>query len=326
MMRMSGTLLLCVCSLAASAQAQRPVVHARAKEHQRWPARIFAPYVDVARLPNNLPEIQKASGIRFFTLAFVNAGEGCTPTWPGAQSVANDTQISEYVQKLRVAGGDVIIAFGGYEGTELAQACTDAASLQAAYQTVINKYKAIILDFDIEHFAIEDQPSIDRRSQALKNLAHFNPGLKINFTLPATPSGLTASAVNVLKSAVAQGTPIHVVNLMTMDYGPTVTSKEMGANAIAAAEAAQKQIADLGLHVSLGITPMLGMNDVAGETFTLADAAAVLSYALQSRNVALLAFWSVGRDNGSCGAQVLPTCSGLAQQTWEFAHVFEAFH
>ena len=50
-------------------------------------------------------------------------------------------------------------------------------ALQAAYQAVIDKYKAKVLDLDIEHTAIEDPVSIDRRSQALTALAAANPGL-----------------------------------------------------------------------------------------------------------------------------------------------------
>jgi len=228
--------------------------------------------------------------------------------------------------KLRAAGGDVIIGFGGYEGTELAQVCTDVASLQAAYQKVVDKYKAKILDFDVEHLALDDQSSIDRRNLAITNLVKANPGLQINFTLSATPGGLTAQGVGVLKSAVAQGTAVHVVNVMTMNYGQAAASKNMGVNAISAIEGAQSQLKDLGMKANLGITPMIGMNDAPGETFTAADAAAVLSYAQRNQNIALLAFWSVARDNGSCSGKVAPTCSGIAQKSWQFSHLFASFH
>ncbi len=70
---------------------------------------------------------------------------------------------------------------------------------------------------------------------------------------------------------------------------------------------------------------MIGMNDTAGETFTVADAAAVLSYAQRNQNVALLAFWSVARDNGSCSGNVAPTCSGIVQNDWQFSHLFASF-
>ncbi len=46
---------------------------------------------------------------------------------------------------------------------------------------------------------------------------------------------------------------------------------------------------------------MIGVNDSAGETFTLEDAQVVVNYALaNSDKIALLSFWSIGRDNGVC--------------------------
>lgn len=318
-------LLQCAVLLVGCVGLAQTAAGPARQAHKVRDGRMFAPYLDVVQVPGDLSQIRAASGVSFFTLAFVNADHGCNPSWPGGQLVANDNRIATSIAKLRREGGDVIIAFGGYEGTELAQACGDVSSLQSAYQKVIDTYKAKTLDLDIEHLAIEDQASIDRRSIVLKNLAQANPGLQINFTLPATPAGLTDQAVNVLKSAAAQGAPVHIVNVMAMDYGPYATSKDMGANAIAAIEGAQNQLKQLGIDAKLGITPMLGMNDVKGEVFKPEDAAKVLSYALKNQNVALLAFWSVSRDNRSCIGTVSPTCSGIRQRPWEFSHLFAAF-
>ena len=228
--------------------------------------------------------------------------------------------------QLRASGGEVILAFGGYDGLELAQTCADVPTLQAAYQAVVDRYKAKVVDLDIEHTAIEDPVSIDRRSQALTALAAANPGLQINYTLPATPAGLTDLSVNVIKSAVKFGTPVSVVNLMTMDYGSPVLDGAMGPNAVAAASGAAQQLKALGLNARIGITPMIGVNDTPGETFTLDDAQVVVNYALANGNsVALLAFWSIGRDNGSCTAKVSAFCSGLRQKDWEFTRIFQKF-
>jgi hypothetical protein len=314
------------CVLLAMLAAGVCAAHAQsAPVRDRMPERIVAPYIDMARLPNDLAKIHRESGLRYFTLAFVNAAADCTPVWPGALPVSADKLWAMNVRKLRRQGGDVIIAFGGYDGTELAQVCNDAATLAAAYEQVLAKYKPIALDFDIEHLAIEDQPSIDRRSQALRLLAERNPSVCISLTLPATPAGLTEKSMNVLASAMATGARIDLVNLMTMDYGRFAETKQMGDNAIAAAQAATVQLQQLGMHARLGITPMLGVNDVAGETFTLTDAAALTTFARQNTNVALLAYWSIARDNGSCSAQLSPLCSGVQQTKWQFATIFTAF-
>jgi hypothetical protein len=290
------------------------------------PSRTFAPYVDMSKMADTLPEIQAQSGIKTLTLAFIVSGHGCIPAWGGTSPIATDTAVVIGIAKVRASGGDIIIAFGGYDGTDLAQSCADMASLQAAYQAVIDKYKVTILDFDVEHTAIEDPASIDRRSQALKALAAANPGLRLDYTLPATPAGLTDLSVNVIKSAVRYGTPVAVVNLMTMDYGSPVTTGAMGPDAVAGASGAMCQLKSLGLSTRVGITPMIGVNDSAGETFTLDDAQIVVNYALANSNsVALLAFWSIGRDNGSCSAGVSPSCSGLAQKDWDFTRIFQKF-
>lgn len=278
------------------------------------------------RLTTGLAALHTASGIRMFTLAFVVSGDGCVPAWGGNKPVPADSTIVADIAKLRRAGGDVMIAFGGYDGTDLGQSCANVSSLEAAYQAVIDKYQVKALDFDVEHVAIEDPVSIDRRSQALRALAAANPGLQINLTLPASPAGLTDPSVNVIKSAVKYGTPVAVVNLMTMDYGSPVATGAMGPNAVAAASGALCQLKSLGLDARVGITPMIGVNDTAGETFTIEDAQVVVNYALANPNsVALLAFWSVGRDNGSCSAGVSPSCSGIAQKDWEFTRIFQKF-
>lgn len=304
-------------SVLSAAQTATPIAS---------PQRMFAPYLDMGKPNNNLVLLQAASGIRYFTLAFVVAGNGCTPTWSGVLPVADETMIAPNVDTVRSAGGDVIIAFGGYEGTDLAQACKDPASLQAALQLVVTRYKAKILDFDVEHFAIEDQTSIDRRSQALTALVAANPGLQINYTLPATPSGLTPQALNVLKSAVAFSTPVSVVNVMAMDYGYPVPEGAMGVDAVAAAAGTLCQMKSLGMKARVGITPMIGVNDTTTEVFTLQDARTVLAYAqANSNDVALLSFWSVGRDYGGCSGVVSPICSGIQQNTWDFSRIFGAF-
>jgi hypothetical protein len=293
---------------------------------QAVPSRTFAPYLDMSKMAARLPSIQIETGVRAMTLAFVVAGDGCVPVWLGGSPVASDTSIAAAIQQVRGKGADVLVAFGGYDGIELAQSCQDVSSLQAAYQTVVDKYKLKVLDLDIEHTAIEDPVSIDRRSQALKALVGANPGLQVNYTLPATPAGLTDLSVNVIKSAVKFGTPVTVVNLMTMDYGTPVLTGAMGPNAVAAVSGAMCQLKMLGLAAKIGITPMIGVNDSADETFTVEDAQVVVNYAMANPNtVALLSFWSIGRDNGGCFGKVSPFCSGIPQKDWDFIRIFQKF-
>jgi len=287
-------------------------------------SKIFAPYVDMS-LSSNLPQISSASGIKFFTMAFIIDGGGCTPTWGGLGPISSENTFAGYISNIRAAGGDVIISFGGASGSELAQVCSSVSSLQAAYQSVINKYNVKMLDFDIEGAAVGDPTSIDRRSQALAALAAANPGLQISLTLPVNPTGLDNNGLSVVQSAVAFRVPVSVVTVMAMDYGSP--DSQMGTDANSAATNTISQLQSAGLSANVGIIPMIGQNDTAGEIFSLADARTVLNFAQSNSNITRLSFWSVSRDNGGCAGNrtASDTCSGITQNPWDFSLIFEQF-
>lgn len=294
----------------------------------------FAPYIDMSLYTSqNLAAIQAASGVKTLTLAFVlDSGNGQVG-WGGTGSIANDTlpngsSIAAQIQALRANGADVIISFGGANGTEPALAAKSAAQLQAAYQSVIDKYHPKSLDFDIEGWAVANQQSLTMRDQALVGLKAANPGLKISFTLPVLPTGLDANGLNVLKTAKADGLVPDVVNVMAMDYGPAVDNGgQMGANAISAAISTISQLRFMGMNAKVGITPMIGVNDVATERFTLADAQSLLSFAQSNPDVERLSMWSLSRDNGSTAGSpwASPVGSGLSQTDYAFAHIFSQY-
>jgi hypothetical protein len=335
-----NTLYKCTYSHTAVADWQppnvpalwRPVGSAHDSKHDfsKFPSRekgTFAPYIHMSETNNNLPEIQASSGIKAFTLAFIVSDGGCSAAWQGTTTLplATEMLFSQRIQSVRKAGGDVIVAFGGYAGKELALACPDPATLAAAYQSVVDKYKVHSLDFDIEAGAASDAVSIERRSEALSRLVRANAGLQISFTLPLLPSGMPQTALDLLKSAQKHKVPVSVVNLMTMDYGQPVPEGNMGPLGIVAVENAISQMRTLGISAGIGITPMIGLNDTPGETFTLSDARTILNYARSNTAVHRLSMWSVGRDRGGCAGTVSPVCSGIAQSEWEFTHIFQAF-
>lgn len=289
------------------------------------PSRMFAPYIDVS--PGSSSAIMQlasnGSGNKFYTLAFI-LGRGCTASWFGAYELNSPEAdaLGTRINELRAAGGDVIVAFGGAAAPELANVCTSVSALQAQYQAVISKYNLRYVDFDIEDFS---PTAIDLRNKALKGLEAANPNLKVHYTLGVLESGFTAPQNDVLNNAKANGTRVDLVNIMVMDYGHPVS--DMAAAAISAAQNARNQLNGMGFtSTQLGITPMIGVNDSAGETFTLANASTVLTWA-KNNNVALLAFWSVNRDNGGCpgGGAASPSCSGVSQALWGFSKIFQGF-
>ncbi len=181
------------------------------------------------------------------------------------------------------------------------------------------------LDFDIEGAPETNKASLTLRDEALVGLEKADPNLKISYTLPVLPTGLDSNGLNIIQTAAKDGVDISVVNIMAMDYGSAVDNGgAMGTDAIDAIQATEKQVASVGLNAKIGVTPMIGVNDVSSEVFTLADAQQLESYVASDPNVSLASMWSVGRDNGStAGAQYASaTGSGLSQTNYQFSSIF----
>jgi hypothetical protein len=290
-----------------------------------FPARLAAPYIDVLAWPTfSMTNAAAATGHKYYTLAFFQDGGGCTPKWGGVIALS-DNFYADQIGSLRASGGDAIFSFGGAAGLELAQACSTATAVQAAYQQVITQYKVKWMDLDIEGAAIADTAANDRRNKALKGLQAANPGLRVSYTLPVMPDGLTSYGLDLLSNAKANGVRVDVVNLMAMDYGPCV---DMGQAAIDAARTTNAQMGQIGLSTHIGVTPMIGVNDVACEVFRLDDADQLLTYAQANAFVSEVAFWSMNRDNGSCAGATSANaqCSGLSQSLFAFTNKLKALH
>jgi hypothetical protein len=289
--------------------------------------RVVAPYIDTT-LGFDMVRMAALTGVRNYTLAFLVSGGGCSAVW-GDQARFPLGYYNEQISALRSMGGDVIPSFGGYNGIELAQACGSADALQNAYQQVIDAYQLTWIDFDIEDGpsgAIRDGAANARRNAALVGLQAANPNLKITMTLPVATTGLTAAGQTLLRDAKCAGVSLSSIAILAMNYGGT--QADMGGVTVTASNATLSQLATLGLSsVKLGITVMAGVNDVAGEVFSLADTDTLVTYAKGNSNVGLLSMWSANRDNGGCPSvsTAQSICSGIAQTEFAFANKLNAF-
>jgi hypothetical protein len=320
---------------AAAAPASSPAAPSQ-RDLPSAAAAGFAPYVDTTEYPPyNLVSTARQTGVKQFNLAFIVAGGGCTPEWGGTTAIG-DNPVAAQIGALRAIGGDVRISFGGEAGEELALTCTTATQLQAAYQQVISAYNVHEVDFDIEGAALGNTAANALRDQALAALQQQDNSLQISFTVPVIPSGLDSGTVAMLAGAVQAGVRISAVDIMTMDYGDGAAPDPggmMGSYAIDAATAADAQVASvLGISADaawskIAVTPMIGVNDVTDEVFTLANARQLEAFAA-SKHLAWLSMWSAARDTGCSGAAQMaaqPMCSSVAQSPGAFAAALGAY-
>jgi hypothetical protein len=288
------------------------------------PSRAFSPYIDATLVPGgSLAPVAQRAGVGAVTAGFLDASGGCAAAWGGA---GTDQQAVERGVAGLGTATRATVSFGGRDGTELALACPTVAGLRAQYAVVVRRYGIRALDFDIEGAALTDRRSIARRWAALAGL----PGVTITATLPVEPTGLTAPGVAVLRAAIAAHVGVATVNVLAMDFGDANAPHPSGRMSTYAMQAATRTATQLrSLYPSsrtrpkLGLTVMIGRNDIADEVFTLADARAVVGFARRIR-LGALSMWSLGRDR-QCptGTPPLaqPTCSGVAQQPYAFARI-----
>lgn len=225
--------------------------------------------------------------------------------------------------KLRAKNISYIIAFGGASGNDLSLACSDA-QLVKAYEDIINIYKPQGLDFDIEN----GTANVAKLMQAVAQIQKLHPELKISFTLPTLPEGLTSEGEHVVKQAKAAGLKF-AVNIMAMDYGPSYV-KDMGVYAEQAGKKLFRFLVSLyteklgrDIWKMVEITPMIGVNDVSVEQFTLENVDTVRGFA-QMNQIGGLSMWSVARDKPCADKWASPICSGnnLQVKPYEYAQQF----
>ncbi|MEV6207018.1 ricin-type beta-trefoil lectin domain protein [Kitasatospora sp. NPDC051914] len=296
-----------------------------------FPAHFAAPYLETWKSPSVMTEVRNATGLKYFTLAFVISNGSCNATFNGSTDIA-DASWQAAINSLRSAGGDVIASFGGAAGTELGQACTSVSALQAQYKRVIDTLDLTRIDLDIEGSALNDTAANDRRNQALAGLqqqyAAAGKRLAVNYTLPVSPSGLESNSISLLNNAKSRGLDVNMVNIMTMDYGPAM---DMGQAAINAANGLHTQLGQIWtgktseqLWAMEGNTPMIGVNDTTAEVFTTGNATTLESFAA-SRGIQQLAFWAIGRDKAcAVNGTLSDSCSGTPQSPYQFTKTFNA--
>lgn len=286
----------------------------------------YAPYVSAT----TAADMDSSGSPSTYNLSFVIAkGSTCTPVWNGTTAIDNSAAKSR-ISALKESGATVRVSFGGASGKELAETCTSATALAEAYGEALDAAGSTQADFDIEGDTLTDSTSVALRSKAIALLQKDRTDLKVSFTLPVMPSGLDSDSLALLESANDNAVSVSTVNIMTMNYGESYTD-DMGDYAITSATATHTQLkkvfglSDAGAWQGMALTSMIGVNDISGETFSLADAAQVRTFA-EEKEIAWVSMWSTFRDqqceSGSSDDDAATDCSGVSQSSGAFGEAF----
>lgn len=296
-----------------------------------WKEQFFAPYVDMGLYPvPDLDGLAKKYGVGLFSLGFMQASPSGKLAWAGLDALGLDSNheqalaILGEITALRAAGGDVMVSLGGAAGLSLAQAYAQRGlgvqALATAYGEMVDTLKLSKLDFDIEGAALAETQTIKLQMEAISLLQQTHPALGVWLTLPVLPQGLTQDGLNTVKAALQAGVQVDGVNVMAMNYGDSAAPpqlKSMGAYAIDAANTTFAQLTNLFASQGksfgwnqLGVTPMLGVNDITSEVFTIQDAEQLEVFA-REKGLGMLSMWSINRDNPGAVGQVSNNHAGL---------------
>ncbi len=233
------------------------------------------------------------------TLSWAFATGECGSETLGGLDASRVAQVN--VTAFNRAGLNYIVSTGGEGGVFT---CGSDAGMEAFIARYASP-RLVGIDFDIE--ARQTSDMVDALVRRVVAAQRRHPHLRFSFTLATlaaadgSRAGLNAQGLSVLQAIRSHGLATYTINLMAMDYGPPAPANcvvandvcDMGASAIQAAE--NLNTAQGVPFGQIALTAMIGVNDVAANDFTIADATRLARYA-RERGLAGLHFWALDRD------------------------------
>ncbi|MFE4517531.1 hypothetical protein ACFRMQ_25425 [Kitasatospora sp. NPDC056783] len=276
-------------------------------------------------------EVMKATGIRQFTLAFLLAGHGCEPAWDGERALAGGDEETK-IKAIRAAGGDVVAAFGGWDGAKLGEKCAEAAQLAAAYQKVIDAYRLKAIDIDIESTELSGAESRQRVVDALKTVKTKNPGLRVYVTFSTEENGPDADGADLVAKAAKAGLEVDGWVVMPFDFDHH-DGTMVDATRAALTGLQQTLVKAYGYDQDTawrhaGLSSVNGHSDSPDEVVSPADFQAMRDFAA-THHLARFTFWAVNRDRPCTGAfskEAASKCGGIQQSPYEFTRIVAGYH
>ncbi|WP_452039141.1 cellulose binding domain-containing protein [Amycolatopsis umgeniensis] len=276
--------------------------------------------------PPNPQTVMNATGIKWFTMAFILSSGGCNPAWDGSRPLQGGVDANAIAQ-IKAAGGQIVPSFGGWSGNKLGPNCSTPEALAGAYQKVIDAYGLKAIDIDIENTdEFENATVQDRVLNALKIVKANNPGIQTILTFGTTTSGPNSWGNRLIDQSKALNAGVDVYTIMPFDFGG---GADMYGNTIKAANGLRDKLKstfgwnDATAYSHLGISGMNGLSDQ--QELTSLDAWTKITNWSKTNKTARLAFWSANRDRPCPGGGVAENCSGIAQNDWDFTRITAGF-
>ncbi|WP_203596652.1 cellulose binding domain-containing protein [Actinomadura bangladeshensis] len=267
--------------------------------------------------PPDPTTVMNATGIKWFTMAFILSGGGCTPSWDSQRPLKGGVD-EQAIAKIRAAGGDVMPSIGGWSGNKLGPNCSTPQALAGAYQQVIDAYGLKAIDVDIENSdEFENAAVQDRILGALKIIEQNNPGIQTILTMPTLNTGPNYWGKRLIDRAAELQVPVDIFSIMPFNFGG---GADMYGNTVQASEGLKTELmsafgwSDAVAYTHMGISGMNGSSD-QGEITTTAIWTQIRDWA-KSHGLARFTFWSVNRDRPG---------SGTDQTDWQFTKITAGF-
>ncbi|MFJ6908333.1 carbohydrate binding domain-containing protein [Streptomyces griseoluteus] len=276
--------------------------------------------------PPNPATVMNATGVKWFTMAFVLDSGGCNPAWDGSRPLTGGADQTA-INQIRSAGGDIVPSFGGWQGSKLGANCSSASALAGAIQKVIDAYSLKSIDMDIENTDEFENEAVQAKIlTALKTVKANNPGLKTIVTFGTTTTGPSYYGNRLIEQAKSIGADIDVFTIMPFDFGG---GSDMYGNTVNAAEGLKAKLKstfgwdDATAYSHIGISGMNGLSDQ--QENTTPEIWTKIRDWSNSHHIARLAYWAVNRDRPCAGGGVVSNCSGINQSTWQFTSITAGF-
>lgn len=247
--------------------------------------------------PPSPTEVMTRTGVKWFTMAFILAQNGCNPAWDSQRPLTGGVDEST-IKAIRAAGGDIVPSIGGWSGNKLGPNCSSAEALAGAYQKVIDAYDLEAIDVDIENTdEFENAVVQDRILGALKIVKQNNPGLRTILTFPTLNTGPNSWGNRLIERAHALDADIDNFTIMPFNFGG---GADMYGNTVRATDGLKNKLmsvfgwTEAQAYAHVGISGMNGSSDT-GEVTTPQIWTQIRDWS-NSHDIGRLAFWSVNRD------------------------------